>query len=641
MSLNTFMKTVKEKLDLREVVEYTGIKLPNWRNKKQILIRCPFHDDTNPSLALYHDHFYCFGCRMFGDHLTWLQKYQGLSFNDAIKTLSQLADIPYSLEFEKRKASKSLDLPTIRDIVEKAHAKLLELFEDYTLEHWFIDRGFAKNEEEAISFAKKYRLGVWLDRDNFPEFYGHLIIPYFNENGEVVWFNARNLTGVGSKYRNAGGGTHVYNVQVKDMILEKGYVLVVEGELDTISALEATKGSIPIIGVPGGGWGSEVIRDFFKDLARNNVEFYILMDPDEAGCRHAENLKRMIRDFGGFSEVVQLITPENHFYTGDINDALKEFGKETLSQMIDDILERYLSIGDVWFIKHLPALVEERSKRPVYPTGIEEIDELLGGGYREGLHIIGGITSAGKTSLALRIAVNNAFEKRPVLYITYEMSQLELWARIISALVKDVSYLDIKQGNLPKNFRSLAGWENIEKIAEYLKIVEGDCGMINQYTTLYTVEEIEAEAKKIKIRSGIAPLVIVDYIQRMPANEELKRKDIRERIDFIISSLQTRVARGIGCPVIALSSVSRSSYEVKEDTGIERKLSAFKESGGIEFTGYTVALLWQDTKAEEAEGVEENEHIIVFEVLKNRENGRIGQVKFRFNYKLNTWEVIG
>ena len=92
MTLNTFMEAVKEKLDLREVVEYTGIKLPNWRNKKQILIRCPFHDGTNPSLALYHDHFYCFGCRMFCDHLTWLQKYQGLSFNDAIKTFSQLVN---------------------------------------------------------------------------------------------------------------------------------------------------------------------------------------------------------------------------------------------------------------------------------------------------------------------------------------------------------------------------------------------------------------------------------------------------------------------------------------------------------------------------------------------------------------------
>ena len=77
-------------------------------------------------------------------------------------------------------------------------------------------------------------------------------------------------------------------------------------------------------------------------------------------------------------------------------------------------------------IKNLPALAGERSRRPVYPTGIKEIDDLLGGGYREGLHIIGGITATGKTSLALRIAVNNALEGRPVFYVTYEMSNRAL-----------------------------------------------------------------------------------------------------------------------------------------------------------------------------------------------------------------------
>ena len=26
------------------------------------MVRCPFHDDRHPSLKLYEDHFYCFGC---------------------------------------------------------------------------------------------------------------------------------------------------------------------------------------------------------------------------------------------------------------------------------------------------------------------------------------------------------------------------------------------------------------------------------------------------------------------------------------------------------------------------------------------------------------------------------------------------
>ena len=31
------------------------------------MVRCPFHEDHTPSLKLYEDHFYCFGCGRHGD----------------------------------------------------------------------------------------------------------------------------------------------------------------------------------------------------------------------------------------------------------------------------------------------------------------------------------------------------------------------------------------------------------------------------------------------------------------------------------------------------------------------------------------------------------------------------------------------
>lgn len=31
------------------------------------MICCPFHDDKTPSMKLYDDHFYCFGCQKSGD----------------------------------------------------------------------------------------------------------------------------------------------------------------------------------------------------------------------------------------------------------------------------------------------------------------------------------------------------------------------------------------------------------------------------------------------------------------------------------------------------------------------------------------------------------------------------------------------
>jgi hypothetical protein len=47
-------------------------------------IRCPFHDDNAPSLHVYRDHYYCFGCGAHGGHLDWLREAEGLSAEEAI-----------------------------------------------------------------------------------------------------------------------------------------------------------------------------------------------------------------------------------------------------------------------------------------------------------------------------------------------------------------------------------------------------------------------------------------------------------------------------------------------------------------------------------------------------------------------------
>jgi hypothetical protein len=34
-------------------------------------VLCPFHDDHRPSCHIYTDHFYCFVCGAYGDHIDW------------------------------------------------------------------------------------------------------------------------------------------------------------------------------------------------------------------------------------------------------------------------------------------------------------------------------------------------------------------------------------------------------------------------------------------------------------------------------------------------------------------------------------------------------------------------------------------
>ena len=47
------------------------------------MILCPFHGETKPSMRIYPDHYYCFGCDACGDHVDWLVQVEGLEYDQA------------------------------------------------------------------------------------------------------------------------------------------------------------------------------------------------------------------------------------------------------------------------------------------------------------------------------------------------------------------------------------------------------------------------------------------------------------------------------------------------------------------------------------------------------------------------------
>src|SRR6185312_14047440 len=47
----------------------------------------PFHDDVEPSCAIYADHFHCFGCGERGSRLDWLVRVEGMTMVEAISTI--------------------------------------------------------------------------------------------------------------------------------------------------------------------------------------------------------------------------------------------------------------------------------------------------------------------------------------------------------------------------------------------------------------------------------------------------------------------------------------------------------------------------------------------------------------------------
>ena len=70
---------VKEQIKLWDAAEYYGLHF-----NRAGFTNCPFHQERTPSMKLYDDHFYCFGCQRSGDVITLVEKLCGIYSQSSI-----------------------------------------------------------------------------------------------------------------------------------------------------------------------------------------------------------------------------------------------------------------------------------------------------------------------------------------------------------------------------------------------------------------------------------------------------------------------------------------------------------------------------------------------------------------------------
>lgn len=68
---------------MQDTVKFYGLQL-----SRSGMACCPFHEDKTPSLKVYDDHFYCFGCGATGDCTGFVSKLFGISQIEAAKKIS-------------------------------------------------------------------------------------------------------------------------------------------------------------------------------------------------------------------------------------------------------------------------------------------------------------------------------------------------------------------------------------------------------------------------------------------------------------------------------------------------------------------------------------------------------------------------
>jgi len=218
------------------------------------------------------------------------------------------------------------------------------------------------------------------------------------------------------------------------------------------------------------------------------------------------------------------------------------------------------------------------------PTGLNDLDERLGGLHKSDLVIIAGRPSMGKTALATNIGYYAAKKilddnkKSSIAFFSLEMSSEQLSTRILSEQSR-IKSNDIRRGKVTE--------EEFNRLIETSRNIH-DLPLYIDETPAITISTLSNRARRIKRLFGL-DLIIVDYIQLMTTGS--KRYDGRvQEISEITQGLKA-LAKELSVPVLALSQLSRA-VEQRDDK--KPQLSDLRESGSIEQDADVVMFVFRE-----------------------------------------------
>ena len=200
------------------------------------------------------------------------------------------------------------------------------------------------------------------------------------------------------------------------------------------------------------------------------------------------------------------------------------------------------------------------------PTGLTDLDKLLGGLQKSDLLIIAGRPGSGKTGFLLSIAKNAAQKhKKHVAVFSLEMSNEQLVQRLIAQETR-IDTQRLRTGKLEEH-----EWELFTQATEVL----GDTHIWLDDTPAITPLQLRTKCRRLHMEYSL-DLVIVDYLQLMGSDS--RNENRVQEVSFISRSLKV-LARELNVPVLAAAQLSRA---VEQRTDKKPILSDLRESGSLE-----------------------------------------------------------
>jgi DNA primase len=369
-----------------DIVDVVGASVPLKRAGSNFRGLCPFHREKTPSFNVNpaNQIFKCFGCGKGGDVFSFVREYEGLDFMAAVRRLAERANIP--LEFDENPAAQQQK--HIKEVLWNIHEQITQRWQNALANEagGQIARDYLAKRGVTAEAIKLFRLGAapesWDDTVNwakskghdlavmeqtglvvrkegsdrpYDRFRGRLIFPICDEQGRVIAFSGRILSGdeKQAKYVNSPEtpiftkGKVFFGIdKSKRPMLDAESAIICEGQLDLMACYMA---GVQNVVAPQ---GTALTPDHARILKRYVEEVVLCFDADNAGQNAATRSLAPLLEAGLAIRVATIPNGK------DPDDFIKQHGGEAFREIIEHA-EGFFD----WFLKRLCITNDPRSDK--------------------------------------------------------------------------------------------------------------------------------------------------------------------------------------------------------------------------------------------------------------------------------------
>ena len=324
-----FIQELKMRNDIAEVAaSYVNLK----HSGRSMVGLCPFHSEKTPSFHIFPENgsFYCFGCGVGGDVITFVRRIENLDYMEAVRFLAQRAgmQVPENQVDDGLAKLKVRILEINRETARFFHQVLLSPEGKPGLDY-LMGRGLsmATIRHFGLGFSPSSRFGLvdhLRKKGYYPQdmiqanvavrsqsdravdrFFGRVMYPIIDLRGNVIAFGGRTLGDGKPKYLNTSD-TPVF--RKSDGLFAMNFakntgqerLILAEGYMDVIALHQA--GFTNAVATLGTALTPEQARL----MARYTKEIVISYDSDAAGQKAASRAIPMLREAGLLVKVLTI-----------------------------------------------------------------------------------------------------------------------------------------------------------------------------------------------------------------------------------------------------------------------------------------------------------------------------------------------